>query len=167
MMVGGTSFLSAHCNAFCLAKAGVFNCRRFLLLLPGALVLSLASVEANGADPEITATYKDVLTSYTWGYKTGAKQQHGSYKNGRSLHAIARRTSSDGLDGSPDQLAWIDEHTGQVAALEQAVGYTEVGVNPATSAVFSSDAPTDDAGRVWWILGGRADSQPFDLVRSI
>src|SRR5262245_58584207 len=98
-------------------------------LVPAALLaMSLSSPDSHAADPEIKATYVDVLTSYSWGYKSGAKQPFGSYKNGRSVHAISRRVGSSGTDGSPDQLAWVDEHTGQVFALEGTVGYPDVGI---------------------------------------
>ncbi len=121
---------------------------------------------ANAEDPVVTAVKKEVVSGYSWGYQVGVKQQHGSYKNGRSLHAISRRSGTTGTNGSPDYLVWVDEHTGQTAALERPVGYAELGKNPATSAVFTSDAPEGEQGRIWWVLGGRANLQPFDMVRS-
>jgi hypothetical protein len=32
--------------------------------------------------------------------------------------------------------------------------------------VFTSDPPIGERGRIWWVLGGRANIQPFDLFRS-
>ncbi len=120
-----------------------------------------------GAEPAITAISRDLVPTYDWGYKSGVKQQHGSYENGRSLHAVLRRQGSSGEQGYPDYLVWFDEHAGQAAAIERAVAYGELGKNPATHAVFGSEAPQGDQGRIWWAMGGRADSQPFDLVRSL
>jgi len=120
---------------------------------------------ASGDDPSITAISRDVAPSYSWIYENGVKQQQGSYKNGRSLHAVSQRVGTK-VQGSPDYMLWVDEHSGQVLALERPVGYAELGKNPSTSAVFTSNAPAGEEGRVWWALGGRANFQPYDLVRS-
>ncbi len=120
-----------------------------------------------GAEPAITAVSRDLVPAYNWGYKSGVKQEHGSYKNGRSLHAIVRRAGSSGDQGYPDHLVWFDERTGQASAVERAVAYPALGLNPATSAVFASDALEGEQGQFWWVMGGRANKQPFDMVRSL
>jgi hypothetical protein len=51
--------------------------------------------------------------------------------------------------------------------MTRAVAYPTVGKNPATQAVFTSDAPAGETGRIWWVMGGRANLQPFDLYRSV
>ncbi len=80
---------------------------------------------------------------------------------------MSKRTGSSGDNGYPDFLVWFDEHTGQVHAIERAVAFPTTGKNPATHAVFSSDALEGEQGRIWWAMGGRANLQPFDLVRSL
>jgi hypothetical protein len=110
---------------------------------------------------------RDLVADYAWGFSSGVKQQHGSYKNGRSLHAILRRDGTSGARGYPDFVAWFNEHTGQPLIVSRAVGYPQLGKNPATHAVFTSDASAAAQGQYWWVMGGRADSQPFDLYRSV
>ena len=53
------------------------------------------------------------------------------------------------------------------SAIERAVAFPTTGKNPATHAVFSSDAMEGEQGRIWWVMGGRAHLQPLDLVRSL
>ena len=123
-----------------------------------------------GDPPAITAISRDLVPTYTWGYKSGVKQQHGSYENGRSLHAFLKRQGSSGEQGYPDYLVWIDEHSGQSAAIERAVSYPELGKNPATHAVFGSGAPQGDQGRIWWAMGwasGFAAIRPGALAPAI
>lgn len=128
-------------------------------------MITMAS-PAFGDDPPITAVSRDLSPYYRWGFKSGVKQQHGSYKNGRSLHAVLQRAGTSVENGYPDYLIWFDEHTGRSAALERAVAYAELGKNPATHAVFTADATVTEQGRFWWVMGGRANSQPFDLFRA-
>src|SRR5262245_50129513 len=112
------------------------------------------------ADPTITAVSRNLTSDYGWNFDSGFKQQHGSYVNGRSLHAVLRRTGTTGEKGYPDYLVWFDEHTGQKVVLSRAVAYPTLGPNPTTHAVFDSEAPPGGSGRYWWVIGGRADSQP-------
>jgi hypothetical protein len=145
---------------------------RARLLLSGVIALSgwaALSHDASAApadDPAITAVSRDLTADYTWGFFSGFKQQHGSYQNGRSLHAVLKRTGS-GERGYPDYLLWFNELTGQTIIRTRAVAYPTLGINPATHAVFASDASAEESGRFWWVMGGRADSQPFDLYRSV
>ena len=129
--------------------------------------LSVAATAALASDPTITAVSRDLTPDYVWGFSSGVKQQHGSYQNGRSLHAVLKRNGTTGANGYPDYLFWFNEHTGQTIVTERAAAYPTLGKNPATQAVFASDASPGSAGYFWWVMGGRADSQPFDLYRSI
>lgn len=129
-------------------------------------MLSTVASDAFGADPTITAVSRDVTATYAWNFSSGVKQQHGSYQNGVSLHAVLQRNGSSGENGYPDYLVWFNEHTGQSLALERAVAYPKLGKNPATHAVFNSEVTGGIPGQFWWVMGGRADSQPFDLYRS-
>jgi hypothetical protein len=136
-------------------------------VLPSAAVLGLLNVvpPALAADPTVTAVVQEIASDYSWGYKTGLKQHLGSYKNGRSVHAVFRRTEKD--KGNPDFLVWFDERTGEASTIEHPVGQMVRGVvNPAGNAVFTSDAPAEEQGRVWFVCGGRAGQLPFDLARS-
>lgn len=124
-----------------------------------------------GSDPTVTAVVQEIVSDYSWGYKNGLKQPLGSYKNGRSIHAVSRRTRENPAEpreppGSADFLVWVDEHTGEVLALEHPVGVLEDGVNPGGNATFTSDAPDGKDGRIWFVFGGRAHELPFDLARS-
>ena len=145
------------------------NCLPRMLV---SVVISVAcciavSVDVSAADdPAITAVSRDLTQDYAWGFSSGVKQQHGSYKNGRSLHAVSGRTGTTGANGYPDYFFWFDEHTGRTIVLNRAVAYPTLGKNPATHAVFTSDAAATAAGQFWWVMGGRANAQPFDLYRS-
>jgi hypothetical protein len=135
--------------------------------LVSLLLLTTITSSSNGDEPNISAVSRDLTSNYVWGFKSGVKQQHGSYKNGRSVHAVVRRAGTSLVNGYPDYLVWFSEHTGQSASLERAVAYPQLGKYPATHAVFASDAAAGDQGRFWWVMGGRADSQPFDLFRTV
>ena len=145
------------------------NCLPRMLV---SVVISVAcciavSVDVSAADdPAITAVSRDLTQDYAWGFSSGVKQQHGSYKNGHSLHAVLKRSGTTGANGYPDYLFWFDEHTGRTIVLNRAVAYPTLGKNPATHAVFTSDAAATAAGQFWWVMGGRANAQPFDLYRS-
>lgn len=127
----------------------------------------LQTLPAHAADPPLRATVREVVSSYSWGYRAGVKQHLGSYKNGRSLHALARRSGRHGENGLPDYLVWVDEHRGSSRALRRPIGYPQEGINPASHAVFTSNAPAHEQGRIWWVLGGRSSAQPFDLAVSL
>src|SRR5262245_38580739 len=89
--------------------------------LPAASLAVIAATLpslAHADDPTIRAITRDVSTSYSWLYESGVKQQQGSYKNGRSLHAVTQRVGT-GAKGSPDYLLWVDEHSGQILALQR------------------------------------------------
>ncbi|EGV18536.1 fibronectin type III domain-containing protein [Thiocapsa marina] len=140
----------------------------------GLAVLALMAVmpSAQGADPTITAESQEIVSEYSWGYNTGLKQHLGSYKNGRSVHLMSRRTRDNPVDsrpdlGSPDFAVWVDEHTGEALALEHPAGVLlEDGVNPGGNAVFTSNAAANEEGRIWSVFGARANELPFDLARS-
>lgn len=138
-----------------------------VIALGGYAALSHDASAAPADDPAITAVSRDLTADYAWGFYSGFKQQHGSYQNGRSLHAVLKRTGNSGDRGYPDYLFWFNELTGQTIVRARAVAYPTLGVNPATHAVFASDASAAESGRFWWVMGGRADSQPFDLYRSV
>lgn len=126
---------------------------------------------AHGADPAITATSQDIVSDYSWGYQSGLKQHLGSYKNGRSVHAISRRTRANPKPartdlGSPDFMVWVDEHTQESLAIEHPAGVFEDGENPGGNAVFTSGASATEEGRIWSVFSARAYELPFDLTRS-
>ncbi|QVL50613.1 MAG: hypothetical protein KFB96_09450 [Thiocapsa sp.] len=140
----------------------------------GTIVTIIVAVmpPAQGADPTITAQSQEVVSEYSWGYNHGLKQHLGSYKNGRSVHLVSRRTRANPNDalpdlGSPDFAVWVDEHTGEALALEHPAGVLlEDGVNPGGNAVFTSRASANEEGRIWSVFGARANELPFDLARS-
>ncbi len=130
---------------------------------------------AGAAEPSVSADSRDIVLDYSWGYNTGLKQPEGSFKDGRSVHAVSRFTRpnpkpnlppGDADLGSPDFLVWVDETTGEVGALEHPAGVLEDGVNPGGNVVFSSDSAPAEKGRLWWTLGGRANELPLDIARS-
>jgi hypothetical protein len=130
------------------------------------LVLLAMIAPSTAADPPITAEAQDITSDYSWGYKSGVKEHLGSYKNGRSVHAISRRAGTTGELGNPDSLVSFDEQTREALAIEHPAGVYELGVNPGGSAVFTSSAAGGEQGRLWWALGGRAHEIPIDLARS-
>jgi hypothetical protein len=132
----------------------------------------LVASDADAADPQISVELRDVVLDYSWGYSTGIKQHQGSFKNGRSVHAISRftRVNPDpNLEdlGNPDWLVWVDETTGQASSHEHPVGMFGDGINPGGNVTFGTDVPASDTGYLWWVLGGRAETLPFDLARSV
>jgi len=127
---------------------------------------------ADAAELGISVDVRDVVNDYSWGYETGLKQHLGSYKNQRSVHAISRFTRMNptaGLPplGSADFLVWVDEGTGETAAVEHPVSIFAEGVNPGGNVTFGADEPAEEEGRLWWVLSGRANELAFDLARSV
>ncbi len=147
--------------------------RRAALMASLAILWNMAVMPlAQGAEPTITAESQEIASEYSWGYNNGLKQHLGSYKNGRSVHLMSRRTRDNPVDsrpdlGSPDFAVWVDEHTGEILALEHPAGVLlEDGVNPGGNAVFTSGASANEEGRIWSVFGARANELPFDLARS-
>ncbi len=138
-------------------------------LLAGAFLVLASFVQA--APPIIDLSVKELVSDFSWGYQNGLKQPQGSYLNGKSVHAISRKTRYGNIPrqpplGSPDFLLWVDEQTGQTLALEHPLGNYEDAVNPGGNAVFGSGAPNDEIDRIWWVTGARANELAFDLSRS-
>ena len=132
----------------------------------------LASISlASASEPTITAASRDIVLDCSWGYNTGVKQPLGSYKDGRSVHAVSRFTRQNPIAGkpelgSPDFIVWVDENTGEASAHEHPAGVYEDGVNPGGNVAFASGAAETEQGRMWWVLGGRAYQLPLDIARS-
>lgn len=91
---------------------------------------------AGAAAQPITSHAYQVAHDYSWGYRCAIKQPLGSYSLGRSVYNISRRTQ--GTDGSPDQLAWVEEATGRAEIID--IGRFDGAVeNPGGMADFGDD----------------------------
>jgi hypothetical protein len=143
----------------------------WLATLALAIVCVMAG-SSHAADPQISIDIKDLVVDYSWGYSTGIKQHQGSFKDGRSVHAVSRFSRvnpNPNLEdlGNPDWLMWVDETTGEASIHEHPVGEFGEGINPGGNVTFGTDVPASDTGYMWWVLGARAETIPFDLARSV
>ena len=100
---------------------------RFALILAAMISapLTMTAPTGAGADescvpgiPTIAAatgvggiTIYELISDYSWGYKTGVKQPLGAYKSGLSVHQITKSAWPDPV-GNPDYVFWIDELKG-------------------------------------------------------
>jgi hypothetical protein len=146
--------------------------RMYACLTIAVAACCTATSYAYAADPQISVQIKDLVLDYSWGYSTGIKQHQGSFKNGRSVHAVSRFTRvnpNPNLEdlGNPDWLMWVDETTGEASTHEHPVGIFGDGINPGGNVTFGTDVPASDTGYMWWVLGARAETLPFDLARSV
>ncbi len=143
------------------------QCRLFAI----AIAWLSANSTAYAAGTTLIVETHDVATGYSWGFETGLKQHLGSFKDGRSIHAVSRYTRTNPAAnlpplGNPDFLVWVDENLGIALAVEHPADVFTEGVNPGGNLTFASEAPSGEEGRLWWVLGGRANELPFDLARS-
>jgi hypothetical protein len=141
-------------------------------LLIGVTISSIITAPApSAADPTIVAEVRELVSDYSWGYESGLKQPQGSYKDGRSIYSVSRRTRPTTIPnrqpaGIPDALVWVDERNDNLLALPDPRGLHQEGVNPGGNIVFSASVSPAKQGEMWWVTGGRANEIPFDLSRS-
>jgi hypothetical protein len=165
--------ISAWCPSFASTKSARGRQRSHGWLARIALsIFCIAASYANAADPQVSIDIKDLVLDYSWGYSTGIKQHQGSFKDGRSVHAVSRFSRvnpNPNLEdlGNPDWLMWVDETTGEASIHEHPVGEFGEGINPGGNVTFGTDVPASDTGYMWWVLGARAETVPFDLARSV
>jgi len=139
---------------------------RKIFALSGIIALGaiIACAQAFAAAPVADISF-DLVTSRDWGYNTGLKQTEGAHRNGLSVHAVSRfvrdapKPSKPKL-GSPDSLVWFDETTGQGGAVEHPAGQFGESANPGGNIVFGP------GNRLWWVMSGRANALPLDILRS-
>lgn len=111
---------------------------------------------------------RDLTEEDRFGFMAGLKQILGAAKNGLNLYPILRGIPGQIDDkhasaaaGTPDNICWVDEQTGDSGILEHATGTLRTSrANPGGMMAF------DGAGHVWYTFGGRANSLPFRLFRS-
>jgi hypothetical protein len=143
--------------------------RRLAALAWAALVAHIPL--AGAAIPIAADATKNIVLDYSWGYNSGLKQPHGTYHDGLSVHAISRwirPNPNTALPeyGSPDFIVAYDENTGVGSAFEHPAAIPGDGANPGGNVMFVADPPAGEDGRLWWVLGGRADEIPLDIARS-